>query len=215
MATKVRWAKGFKPPNEIQRLDAMTLHPGESTTFDATVCKFRPLPQPDSDLDWLHLNREDGQTANDFKDQCPWLSTRSRKGMRFGFCEGLNAKEKYPNHKIYLVYLCGLGPSEMPLIVHQLAEYTTKFFQLPTTVLPSSKLVEQENRIFWCNPVGTKIPIDSRFYSNGSQFHRQLKIDDILKNLRSALPLDAFCLVAVTMEDLYEDEPDLFVAGDI
>ena len=41
----------------------------------------------------------------------------------------------------------------------------------------------------------------------------QLKADGILEKLRQNIPDDALCLVALTMADLFDTKPDLFVAG--
>lgn len=43
--------------------------------------------------------------------------------------------------------------------------------------------------------------------------HYQLQVDSVLRRLRQSIPDDAICLVALTMADLYETKPDLFVAG--
>lgn len=43
--------------------------------------------------------------------------------------------------------------------------------------------------------------------------HRQLMVNDLLLQLRQNIPADALCLISLTMWDLYETEPDLFVAG--
>ena len=43
--------------------------------------------------------------------------------------------------------------------------------------------------------------------------HIQLKVDSIHNLLRQQIADDALCLIGLTMVDLYEDDPDLFVAG--
>ena len=52
-----------------------------------------------------------------------------------------------------------------------------------------------------------------RFWSGKGQQHHQLSIYSALELTKSFLPDDAICLVSLTTEDLYESEPDLFVAG--
>jgi archaemetzincin len=42
---------------------------------------------------------------------------------------------------------------------------------------------------------------------------RQLEVGSILDHLVAKRPHDAICLIALTMEDLYDEKPDLFVAG--
>ena len=41
----------------------------------------------------------------------------------------------------------------------------------------------------------------------------QIRADSIHNQLQQTIPNDALCLVGLTMADLYEDDPDLFVAG--
>jgi len=43
--------------------------------------------------------------------------------------------------------------------------------------------------------------------------HIQLKVDSIHNLLRQQIADDALCLIGLTMVDLYEEDPDLFVAG--
>lgn len=43
--------------------------------------------------------------------------------------------------------------------------------------------------------------------------HRQLGVDDLLIALRATIQPHAFMIVGITVEDLYSEEPDLFVAG--
>ncbi len=60
--------------------------------------------------------------------------------------------------------------------------------------------------------VGDKsITLKNRFHSSSG--HRQLSIDGLLAELRKLIPQDALCLMALTMSDLYDTAPDLFVAG--
>ncbi len=42
---------------------------------------------------------------------------------------------------------------------------------------------------------------------------RQLRVDDLLGILYDHKPNDAFCIIGVTMEDLYEGKDDSFVVG--
>jgi archaemetzincin len=43
--------------------------------------------------------------------------------------------------------------------------------------------------------------------------HVQLQVNGVLTKLKQVIPDDALCLVALTMTDLYDETPDLFVAG--
>jgi len=58
------------------------------------------------------------------------------------------------------------------------------------------------------------------FRTHGESGRRQLKIDSILNTLSRirnsksfSMRKECFCLVGVTMEDLFDSRPDLFVAG--
>ena len=43
--------------------------------------------------------------------------------------------------------------------------------------------------------------------------HSQISVTGILNLLKKIVPSDARCLIALTMYDLYGDDPDLFIAG--
>jgi archaemetzincin len=51
------------------------------------------------------------------------------------------------------------------------------------------------------------------FRRNEKTGKRQLQVNSILVNLKRKIPNDALCLIALTMEDLYQAPNDLFVAG--
>jgi archaemetzincin len=81
--------------------------------------------------------------------------------------------------------------------VEYLKEYTEVFFGMGAEVLSPK-------------PGG-----DPRFTARINQFTRKRQIlsTDVLSYLKSLLPGDAFCLLAITMEDLYPDPTWNFVFG--
>eukprot|EP00117_Sycon_ciliatum_P041246 scpid58432/ scgid4141/ Archaemetzincin-2; Archeobacterial metalloproteinase-like protein 2 len=57
-------------------------------------------------------------------------------------------------------------------------------------------------------------PLSARFHRTDDGTSRvQLRVDGVLEQLRHNIPDDALCLVALTMADLFDTKPDLFVAG--
>ncbi|EDO38259.1 predicted protein, partial [Nematostella vectensis] len=117
--------------------------------------------------------------------------------------------------------------------IHVLARYAQLFYDLPVVVLPKVDLKipeEKDGPVMWCESASepsdgedkprSKRRKSSRIASNMHILdHRwntgriQLKVDGILKLLSRHRPPNTLCLIALTMSDLYEEEPDLFVAG--
>lgn len=216
----VPWARGFKPPTQKQSQDAIKLHPTKSDSLEPALIPdkefFGPLPKPESIDDWLAQYVEEGQTLSEFLSQTPWLSSRARKGTaQQGFVPGGQfVTDKYPNHKIYLVQL-GTFPEHTPK-AETLREYVETFWQIPCVLLPPIQLEssDSQNQMEWRGSSGQVQKVRCRRHvEGGEEVHRQLEIDSVLALLRGELQAEALCLVALTMHDLYDTAPDLFVAG--
>ena len=213
------WAKGFRPPTDVEKIRAISLGSGDNhfkekdKLLEPDTAYFHPVPRPTCIDDWLHQYPEKPQTAKEFVESNPWISSRSRKGTRQKFvATGRFILDKYPDGKIYIVTL-GKSPPNAPS-ADALAKYTSTYFQIPCVLLPDIELQERDDKVFWTDGRDALREVTSRRYSKGSIKHRQLQIDSVLNLLKAhCRPNDAFCLVAVTMEDLYDADSDLFVAG--
>jgi archaemetzincin len=78
-----------------------------------------------------------------------------------------------------------------------LREFAAAYFVMNVDILPSIDI----NRF------------DLTIRSNPYSQNRQLLTSDILRNLRRSLPVNAFCVLATTVEDLYPDPHWNFVFG--
>jgi len=76
-----------------------------------------------------------------------------------------------------------------------LVRYTEAFFGLPVAVLPTIAVEKTDAR------------------SRTRTGRRQLHTGGVLDHLRTVLPKDAYCLLAVTMEDLFPEDDWNFVFG--
>ena len=227
----VPYARGYHPPTEQQRLRAV----GKITEikeFMADEEFFLPIPAPTTIDDWLAQYNEEGQTYDQFLSQCPWLSTRKWKYSKAAFNPsgaGKSIRDKYPGTKIYLQPLGNFDAKEAPNF-DNLAEYARLFFCLPVEVLPSVSLEREDvSTIYWIETAAMKSRIDVkaerkslrsskcrlefRSHKSSSSEHLQLKCSSVLSRLRQTLPDDALCLIGLTMFDLFDEDPDLFVAG--
>jgi len=99
-----------------------------------------------------------------------------------------------PHDTIYILPI-GPLPAERGPTVDELAEYGKHFFGLAVVVLPPTSLEE--------------IDLPSRI-QDGT---RQLDARVVLDLLKVRLPRDAYCLIAVTFEDLYPSEDFNYVFG--
>ncbi len=231
----VPYVRGFRPPSAKQRLEAIIgsgRAGGSSKTSETELAYaptgefFPPLPKPTSIDDWLAQYRETGQTYDSFMRECPWLSQRKRKSATMAFNpRGADLPGKYPEGKIYLLPLGGFDGKTTPKF-SDLAEYTRLFYCLPVEILPPLELRFDQGSVYCAESADfiqkkakdTTSRKSSRPYKLDARFHPvtgsvQLQVSSILWKLRQVIPSDAICLMALTMADLFDEAPDLFVAG--
>jgi len=124
-----------------------------------------------------------------------WLASHHENGQTFvGFARSNINRPDAQRHTIYLQPL-GTFNGDAPSLDF-LQRYTAAFFMLDVRLLP---------------PVTLDTAIRSRM--NPYSGRRQLLTGDLLDLLRRRLPADAFCIIGITMEDLYPGESWNFVFG--
>lgn len=125
-----------------------------------------------------------------------WLANHAESGQTFD--QYLRERPNRPDRRRNKIYLQPLGDFDQTKSpdLKELQAFANAFFQLDVSVLPPVAL--------------TGLPIKSRMRANGL---RQLLSTDVLKWCEGRLPEDAFCLLAITMQDLYPDESWNFVFG--
>jgi len=126
-----------------------------------------------------------------------WLAVHQETGQSFD--EFVRCNPNRPRKKRNKIYLQPLGEfpkCKIPL-VERLQEYACSYFGLQVQVLPHIDLSKQalNTRI---NPYTRK---------------RQVLTGDVLAILKKKLPSDDFCILAITMEDLYPEPSWNFVFG--
>lgn len=126
-----------------------------------------------------------------------WLAEHFEAGQTYEIfiISRINKPDKERN-KIYLQPL-GQFPKEPNNLLANLKEYTSAYFCMDVEVLPSLSL-EDKNFTSRTNPY-TK--------------NRQLLTTDILNFLLRERPPEAFCILGITMEDLYPKPSWNFVFG--
>ena len=224
----IPFARGFHPPTQKQQISAVgfgkkdiprDFAPGENEDF------FPLVPQPTSIDDWLAQYDEEGQTFDQFRKECPWLSKRRLKYMRQKFeSSGLYLRDKYPEGVIYIMPLGDFHDTTAPSF-SALLEYANAFFGVPVKEMPGVALEIEGDEVYWVvepsNDEDDSLKgrrkrkrrqrIESRYHAKSGK--RQLQVAPVLSQLRAGIPDDALCCIALTMQDLYDEEPDLFVAG--
>jgi archaemetzincin len=126
-----------------------------------------------------------------------WLAMHPEPGQSFD--EFLRSKPNLPDGKRNTLYLQPLGEfraGQSPPL-ESLRDYAAAYFMLPVRILPPLRL---EGR-------------DMTTRQNPTTRNRQLLTTDILTALKKRIPKDAFCLLGITMEDLYPDPTWNFVFG--
>jgi archaemetzincin len=126
-----------------------------------------------------------------------WLAVHREAGQTFN--QFVKSKPNRPDKirkKIYLQPLGEFPEGKIPL-AERLREYAGVYFATEVEVLPGLTL-SGENITTRTNP----------FTRN-----RQILTQDVLAILKRNIPSDAFCVLAVTMEDLYPEPSWNFVFG--
>lgn len=183
-----RTASGFQPPTLQRRESAIGsvtgLKPRMRRAFSEEV-GYVPIPPPDDD-DWLANHDERGQPFDAFVRSGPNIPTDER-GTIYLLPIGAFAEE-------FVV-----GPDGAVLVpsppLSQLEEYAEAYFGMPVELLPGVEV--------------DKLSVTSRNHFG----RRQLLTSEILKALSRRIPEDAYCLIGVTMEDLYPAPSWNFVFG--
>ena len=126
-----------------------------------------------------------------------WLANYPERGQTFA--QFLASKPNRPDAQRGRIYLQPLGafPKESSPDVETLRVWASRFFVMPTEVLPTLAIDELE--------VTTR--------ANPLHGQRQLLTTDVLALLQRRLPPDAYCVLAITMEDLYPEPNWNFVFG--
>jgi len=126
-----------------------------------------------------------------------WLAEHYEPGQ--GFDEFVRSKPNRPDKNRNKIYLQPLGqfPGGQVPLVESLGHYAGAFFAMEVKVLAPLALNESN--------VTTRI--------NQYTKKRQILTVDVLAILRRNLPADAFCMLAITMEDLYPEPSWNFVFG--
>lgn len=126
-----------------------------------------------------------------------WLAVHRESGQTFD--QFITSQPNRPSGERKVIYLQPLGdfaPERSPDI-DKLQKFAAVFFDMEVKTLPT-------------------IPIDnSRFTNRRNSFTNkpQTLTSDVLTFLKKQLPADAFCLLAITMEDLYPEPSWNFVFG--
>ena len=126
-----------------------------------------------------------------------WLYVHPENGQIF--TDFINSNPNRPDKKRNKIYLRPLGDfsKERSPSIEKLKDYTSAYFSLDVEVLPPLD-IKEANLTTRVNP----------YTKTG-----QILTTDILNLLKKDLPGDAFCLMAITMEDLYPHPSWNFVFG--
>jgi archaemetzincin len=126
-----------------------------------------------------------------------WLAVH--REPRQTFDEFQTSQPNRPTENQRVIYLQPLGdfaPERSPSI-NKLREFAAAFFAMEVKALPPIKIDE------------TSFPTRR----NPSTGNPQILTGDVLDFLKGRIPADAFCILAVTMEDLYPEPSWNFVFG--
>jgi len=126
-----------------------------------------------------------------------WLAEHSETGQTFD--DFVRSKPNQPDKNRSKIYLQPLGefPQGQIALVETLREYAAAYFAMQVNVLPHLALSERN--------ITTRVNPFTR--------NRQILTGDVLAILKKNVPDNAFCVLAITMEDLYPEPSWNFVFG--
>jgi len=188
---------------------------------------FGSIPVCESVDDWLAQYDEEGQTYSEY------LRLITSRSGRF------KVSANPHRNTICLLPIGSFDGRHTPLppnFLNHLRKYTEAFFWGAKVHLLPSVTLESENNgrhLFWITPksrdesetrqgrVRTRTRFKLTIRYNENYGRRQIQVDSILRLLSAMRGSrsfqkqhpDCFCLVGITMEDLFDTNPDLFVAG--
>lgn len=181
----------FTPPDERTRREAIgdvnALPPLLQRAFAPDSSSFEPIPTPRPN-DWLTVHPEPGQSFDQFKASQP-----NRPTLATGQVRPNGGQDR---HVIYLQPLGEFAPEHSPSL-DKLREFAAAFFAMEVKSLPPLP-IEPDKFTARRNPITG---------------NRQLLTGDVPEFLRARLNRDAFCIIAITMEDLYPEPSWNFVFG--
>ena len=126
-----------------------------------------------------------------------WLANHREAGQTFP--QYMRGQPNVPNQKRNKIYLQPLGEFDATKpgqSIDQIKDFANRYFQMEVIVLPPTEVDEKA--------------IKSR---TGGEGQTQLLSTDVLQWCKGQLPDDAYCILAITMVDLYPQESWNYVFG--
>lgn len=128
-----------------------------------------------------------------------WLAVHEEPGQTFSeFTASQPNRPSQDRHVIYLQPLGSFAPKQSPPL-DKLRGFAAAFFTMDVKVLPPLA-IEAAKFTTRRNPYAGNV---------------QILTSDVLNFLKSRVPSDAFCILAITMEDLYPEASWNFVFGQV
>lgn len=213
----IPYAKGFKKPNEKDKLNAIRKSRSEKEIekeFRPIQELFKELEPPKTKYDWLAVYAETGQTCADYIRTSPWLKKPPIKWAKLNpyDSEGSTICEKYPKAFVYILPIGSLEFGNLNAI-RELVKYARLFYNIPIKIMDPFEVISDNKKeeIRWRSENGEEIKIKSRFHKKKKRF--QFLIDSCLREISCRMPPDAFFVIGLTMDELYAAKSDLFVSG--
>jgi archaemetzincin len=124
-----------------------------------------------------------------------WLVVHQEQGQTFEQFKASSPNRPVPNKNIIYFQPLGDFAADRSPSLEKLREFAAAFFAMEIKTLPS-------------------VPIDN-FPTRRNPFthNSQILTTDVLRFLKVRVPADAFCILAITMEDLYPEASWNFVFG--
>jgi archaemetzincin len=214
----IPFAKGFKRPSRLEQIKAAGFA-SEATTpveYHGFPEFFSPIPDPSHIDDWLAQDTESRESYAAWLKF--WNENHRRKAAEGRTVVYLQPIGPFTNDAVFsLDGLASFVKTYYPATVVQLLEPLNIEATAEQRSLTVVRLVSRGDRA----PRPTRVPLDwrrSHAYDSHALSAAQLAkgqygVMPLLRALHVCKPADAFCIIGVTMEDLYDGAEDSFTVG--
>lgn len=155
---------------------------------------FMPIPCPKASSDWLARIKEPGQSVGDFISDI----------------QGSNFIQSSLGKSLGLIKLGNVSQTRM----EEVARFIQIYFGIKVVELSKMELQRKRGRFVLMSQPGMAQET-FRVQHRHHEGNIQLDASDVLNYLKHALPDECFGLLCISRFDLYEDDTDNYIAGNV
>ena len=209
---RIGFIEGFILPSRSEKIRALGRDHAQISQrkeFESDSELWSDVPAPSHIDDWLAQYEEEPQSYRQWKSLNQRIIKKRANANTIYLLQFGSPGVQIPHFPDLCEYLkltyMGLEVKILPP-VNILCPNTRKPLDLVATYCPG----KDEDTLEW--DLDTRVAHEYDLHRK-RKAERQIRVDPVISILSYIVPSDAFCLCAVTMEDLYDGDEDSFVSG--